>query len=83
MTGVSVAALRKIDLIPPEEIAKAVKLVVERSYGIDRADAATEAARLLGFKSVSDSTKRNVDSVIQGLIDTSELASDNDHLTLR
>ena len=78
-----VPALRKIDLIPPEEIAEAVRMVVERSYGIDRADAATEAARLLGFKSVSDNTRRNVDSVIQGLIDTSELESDNDHLTLR
>ena len=31
---------RKIELIPPEEIAEAVKMIVDRSYGIDKADAA-------------------------------------------
>ena len=77
-----VAWLRKIELIPPEEIAEAAKMIVESSYGIDRADAATETARLLGFKSVSRFVRTNIDSVIQGLIDTGDLENDNDHLTL-
>ena len=78
-----VAWLRKIELIPTEEIEEAVKAVVEHSYGIDRADAAIEAARLLGFKSVSASVRTKVDTAIQGLVDLGSLENDKGHLILR
>ncbi len=73
---------KKIEWIAPEEIAEAIKMTVERSYGIDKADTATEAGRKLGFKSVSRSTRVKIDSVIADLVGKGTLHEDAGHLTL-
>ena len=71
---------KKIELIAPEEIAEAVTVVVERSYGIDRADACAEAGRLLGFKSVSKKIRARIDRVIEDLIRKGDLDADGDQI---
>ncbi len=78
----AVPQAKKIELISPEEIAEAVKMIVERSYGIDRADAAPEAGRILGFRRVSRDTRAKIDSVIEDLIGDGALNDDAGHLTL-
>ncbi len=72
----------KIDLISPEEISESVKLVVKRSFGIDRESAVKEAGRLLGFKRVSKDTRTNIDSIIEKLVRSGDLNNDAEHLTL-
>ena len=59
--------LRRIDIIAPEEIAEAVKLLVEKSFSIDRQEAVRESAKLLGFRSVSENVRAGVDSIVAGL----------------
>ena len=71
---------KKIELIAPEEIAVAVTVVVERSYGIDRADACAAAGRLLGFKSVSKKIRARIDRVIEDLIRKGDLDADGDQI---
>ena len=71
---------KKIELIALEEIAEAVTVVVERSYGIDRSDACAEAGRLLGFKSVSKKIRARIDRVIEDLIRKGDLDADGDQI---
>ena len=78
----AVPQAKKIELISPEEIAEAIKMIVERSYEIDKADAAPEAGRILGFRRVSRDTRAKIDSVIEGLIGDGTLHDDAGHLTL-
>ena len=72
---------KKIELVAPEEIAEGIKMVVKHSYGIGRAEAATETARLLGFKRVSSGTVTRIDQVIKALIGKGDLLADGDHVT--
>ena len=74
--------VKKIEWIAPEEIAEAVKMIVNRSYGIDKADAVPEAGRILGFRRVSRDTRAKIDSVIENLIGDGALNGDAGHLTL-
>ena len=46
----AVPQVKKIELIAPEEIAETVKMIVDRSYGIDKADAAPEAGENPGIQ---------------------------------
>jgi very-short-patch-repair endonuclease len=45
--------LRRPDMLPPEEIALAIKSVVKESFGAQPDEVFTAVARLLGFKSTS------------------------------
>ncbi len=73
---------KKIEWIAPEEIAEAIKMTVDRSYGIDKADAAPEAGRILGFRRMSKGTRAKIDSVIADLVGKGTLHDDAGHLTL-
>ena len=57
-------------------------MIVDRSYGIDKADAAPEAGRILGFRRVSRDTRAKIDSVIEQLIADGTLNDNAGHLTL-
>ena len=74
--------VKKIEWIAPEEIAEAITMTVDRSYGIDKADTATEAGRLLGFRRMSKGTRAKVDSVTERLLRDGTLHEDAGHLTL-
>ena len=73
---------KKIEVVAPEEIAEAVKMVVERSYGIEDAEAVAAAGRLLGFKSVTNSVRASIDTVVADLVRRDELVVDGDQLTM-
>ena len=67
---------KKIEMVSPEEVTEAVKMIVERSYGIGRAEAAAETARLLGFRRVPTGTVTRIDQVMEKLIGNGDLAVD-------
>ena len=71
---------KKIELVSPEEVAEAVKIIVKCSYGIGRTEAAAEAGRLLGFKSVSSNIRAQIDRVIETLIGNGDLRADGDQI---
>ena len=71
---------KKIELVSPEEVAEAVKIIVKRSYRIGRTEAAAEAGRLLGFKSVSSNIRAQIDRVIETLIGNGDLRADGDQI---
>ena len=72
---------KKIELVAPEEIAEAVRLVVEHSYGIERAEAVAEAGRLLGFKNATKKVRTPIDRALANLVRKGELAVDGNQLT--
>ena len=79
------AALRhkKIETVSPDEVAEAVKMVVESSHGIKRSEAATETARLLGFKRTSKDMRKSIKRVIDKLVKNGDLVVYDDELRPR
>ncbi len=75
-------ASRKLGLIAPEEIEKAIKAIVSNAFGIEREELAREVCRLFGFKSVSAEMRRGVESVLDKLIAQEELTRKGDSLVL-
>ena len=75
-TGMNVPVVRdrgsvqgkRIEMVAPEEIAQALRMIVKHSYGVDRKEAAMEAARLLGFRSVSKNRGKQTLKVLENLI---------------
>ena len=74
--------LRKIDLIAPEEVAEAAKLLVTDSFSIERQEAVRESAKLLGFKSVSERVRIEVDLIVGMLIEHGSLDYDDGLLSI-
>ncbi len=55
-------------LLPPVEIAAAIGSVVERSCGIERQEAVTSAARLLGFQRTGTELESTIDTVLDSML---------------
>lgn len=64
---------RKLELIAPEEIHEAIKLIVSESLGIERKDLPKETCKLFGFKKVNESMQRDVEVKINEMIEHGEL----------
>ncbi|MGA2677278.1 MAG: hypothetical protein ABSE83_10335 [Methanobacterium sp.] len=62
-----------IDLISPEEIEEAVKIVLETQHATPMKDLYTQVARLFGFKSTSKKTSNKIKTSIQKLLDEEKL----------
>jgi hypothetical protein len=67
------AAMRKIDLIPPDEIRAAVLSVAELSYGIEMTGVAVEVCKLLGFGRTSEDARAAVEREAHQLIHSGKL----------
>ena len=71
---------RKLELIAPEEIQEAIKLIVSESYGIEQNDLAHETCRLFGFKRVTPEMKQRVKSAINEMIKRGDLIEKGESL---
>ena len=71
---------KKIELVSPEEIGEAVKMIVKPSYGIGRTEAATATVRLLGFRSVSKNIRTHVDRIVETLIEEGTVVTNGDQI---
>ena len=76
------SASRKLELIAPEEIEMAIKLVVSNTLGMERSGLAREVCKLFGFKAVSEGMRREVEAVVDGMIALKKLTEKGDSLIL-
>ncbi len=75
-------ASRKLELIAPEEMEMAIRLVVSEAYGIDRDDLPHATCRLFGFKKVNWDMQDQVEVVIHKMIERGELTEKAGSLVL-
>lgn len=59
-SDVTSSTLRKVDMLPPQEVQLAILQAVERNIGIGSAECAVEVARAFGFKSTSAEMRKCV-----------------------
>lgn len=62
-----------IDLISPEEIEEAIKLVIQSQFATPPDDLITQTAHLFGFKSTGKKTAKRIQEVLNSLIKSGEL----------
>ena len=72
------SSLKKIECIPPQEIRKAIKLLIETNFGAGSDQIIFEVARLLGFKSTSSQLRESVKREIEFLILKGIIIDNND-----
>ena len=62
-----------IEIISPEEIEKAVHMVIETQFATTSDDLVTQVARLFGFRSTSKKTGNKIKEIIDFSIDNGNL----------
>lgn len=67
------AISRKLPLVAPEELARALRTVVAQSFALPRDAAYLATIRLLGFTRLSDDMRQQLDGVLAGLLERREL----------
>lgn len=75
-------AARDIELICPEEIARAARLVLEAQFGMAAEDLAGQAARLLGFQHAGTKISQRVDAVVAGEVAAGRIVQEGDQLRM-
>ena len=75
-------AIRKLEMVSDEELAEAVCVVVEQSYGIARAQTTAPAARLLGFNRTTELVWNRFDNVVTGLLSEGRIEEAGGHLVI-
>lgn len=63
----------RIDLICDDEIAEAVKIVINRQFATPRDELVKQTSRLLGFKATRGGTASRIDKVVNWLLESGEL----------
>jgi very-short-patch-repair endonuclease len=76
------AASRRLEFVAPEEIRRAILIVVEESYGIVPAEVSNAVCRLLGFSRVTDEMSAAVEPHRDALIGEGYLAIQGVNLVL-
>lgn len=66
--SISPGSIKKVEHLPPQEIAQAIINLIEVNFGAGREQLASEVARLLGFKSTSAQLREVIENEIQLLI---------------
>ena len=80
--GDTPTSLRKVSYIAPAEIGAALVHAVRASYGIEPADAVTEATRLLAFKRAGPKIKTRFRQVLDQLVADGTLVREGSLLQL-
>ncbi len=80
-SGVSSPGLRKPESLPPQEIKKAILILVEENYGVSRDQLPVDVARLFGFKATSIQLREVIEQQIEILLTSKSLQDMDGHLT--
>ncbi|MDU0369913.1 DUF3320 domain-containing protein [Hymenobacter endophyticus] len=67
------AISRKLPLVAPEELALALRTVIEQSFALPREAVFLPAVRLLGFSRLSDEMRLQLEPVLLGLLERGEV----------
>ena len=81
-TDVVSSNLRKPDYLPPVEIRQALTAIVGAHLGMTSGEAATEVARLFGFKSTSAQLRQVIEDEIRFLVEETAFEQRNGKLYL-
>ena len=73
---------RKLELIAPEEIQEAIKLIVSETCGIEQDDLPRATCRLFGFKKVNWDMQGEIEGIIYKMIEHGELTDKAGSLVL-
>ncbi len=73
-------ANRRLELIAPEELARALERVVTDSYGIELAAIPPAACRLLGFQRTTEEMRAQIAPVLDGLVREGRLSRQGEHV---
>ena len=76
-------ALKKVDMIAPEEIGQALYHAVNDSFGIGQNEAIKEACRLFGFKRAGTTITRRIEGVVYQLLRAGVFQKSGDLLRVR
>jgi hypothetical protein len=76
------AASRKLEFVPPEEIRRAILLVVQESYGIVPGEVPNAVCRLFGFSRVTEDMSAAVGPHRDALVREGHLALQGVNLVL-
>jgi very-short-patch-repair endonuclease len=71
---VSSTSLRKPEMLPPAEIAAAIRRLLADHIGVHRQEMPAMVARLLGFKATTTKLKEAIDAVVAGLIERGQVS---------
>jgi hypothetical protein len=75
-------SFRSVEQIPPEEIEKAMKLIVQYALSISTESLIAETARLFGFVHPSEKTKQIILNVYNTMVRERKLINSNDKIIL-
>lgn len=71
---------RKLELIAPEEVARAVEAVVVASLGIESAALPAAVGRALGFARIGDDFRDRVESTVRALVEGRRLSAQGEQV---
>ncbi|TGE05530.1 DUF3320 domain-containing protein [Hymenobacter fodinae] len=71
------AISRKLAFVAPEELARALRTVVEQSFALPREAVFLPSVRLLGFSRLSDEMRQQLEPVLAGLLERGEVVELN------
>lgn len=74
------STIRKPEMLPPVEIRKALRAIVEVNLGVEPDEAIVEAARLFGFRSTSAQLRQVIEREMAALVSTGRLERRNGKL---
>ena len=74
-SGVTAPNLRKPEMIPPAEIAAAIRGLLTDHIGLHRQEIPGMVVKLLGFKATSPKLKDTIDAVVSKLIDQGQASA--------
>ncbi len=68
------SSLRKPEMLPPSEIASAIRKLLVDQIGLHRQEAPAMVARLLGFKTTTPKLKEAIDAVVAGMVEQGQVS---------
>ncbi len=74
-------AFKKIELIAPQEIAAAIRKVVEASYGMNREDLPQAICQLFGLSRATDDVKGQVENIVSRMIASEQLTEKGNQIS--
>jgi very-short-patch-repair endonuclease/DNA polymerase III delta prime subunit len=80
--GLASASVRKIEGLPPQEIRKAITVLIENNFGATMSQVTTEVARLLGYKSTSPQLKEIIETQLSELVNEGVITKNQGFLIL-
>jgi hypothetical protein len=81
-SNVTSPGLKKLEMIPPSEMRRAIRCLVTEQIGLRREELPSMVGRLLGFKATGAKLKEMIEGVVSSMLEDSEVVSRDEKLFL-